>query len=214
MSEWIENTGEQPVDDGVLVDVRISGAEEDNPMLYVKKAEHWIWGQDSYKPAGTVTHWRLSEQIAAATIEKPSVNPKQAAGMSKIPMQLWPAVATAYGSLGLANGAKYGIGNYKGSDVILSIYLAATLRHLYAFIEGQECDPADGCPHISAILANMAIILEARAVGKLVDDRPIQGGYLKELEKLTEIANKLQEMHKGKQVYHYTIKDNPPDAIV
>lgn len=145
-------------------------------------------------------------------IEKAGVNPKQSQGLAKMPLHYWSPLASAYGALGLTNGLKYGLNNYKATPVIMSIYLSATLRHLYALMEGQEND-ADGCPHIAAILANMAIILESRAVGQMVDDRNMQGGYLKEIDKLTEISNKLQAIHKDKKPYHYTIKDNPEGSI-
>jgi len=138
-------------------------------------------------------------------------NPKQAIGASKLPLHLWSPLASAYGCLGLMNGKKYGYGNFKATEVIASIYISATKRHLSAWEEGQELD-ADGVPHLSAILANVAILLESRSVGKLIDDRNIQGGYLKEIDELTKIANRINEIHQDTH-HHYTIKDNPPTAI-
>lgn len=137
--------------------------------------------------------------------QAPGTNPKQGVGSQKLPLHLVSPLATAYMAVGLANGAgKYGAGNFKGTEVLLSIYLAATLRHLFAFMEGQEYDPDDGSPHLGAIMANMAIILDARAVGTLVDDRVIAGGYLEELKKLTEIYQSLLELHKDRDPFHYT----------
>lgn len=131
-------------------------------------------------------------------------NPKAINGSQKLNLSLWPGIATAYGALCLENGGlRYGYGNYKNSPVSMSTYLAATLRHAYAVIEGQEFDEIDGTPHLGAILANVAIILEARAVGTLVDDRPCEGGYLKEIKQLTAIANNLKEMHKDKNPVHF-----------
>lgn len=138
-------------------------------------------------------------------VKAPSTNPKQGVGSQKLPLHLVSPLATAYMAVGLANGAgKYGAGNFKGTEVLLSIYLAATLRHLFAFMEGQEFDEVDGTPHLGAVMANMAIILDARAVGTLVDDRIIPGGYLKEIEKLTEIYQGLLKLHEGRDPFHYT----------
>lgn len=144
---------------------------------------------------------------------KLGLNPKDAIGSTKLPLTLWSPLATAYGSLGLLNGERYGLGNFKAANVQMSIYLDAMLRHLLAFAEGQENDPKDGCPHLSAILANVAIILEARACGTLIDDRQITGGYIRELEKLTEIAKNIKEFNKEQRdkVKHYTIHDTPED---
>lgn len=52
---WIENTGKQPVDDNILVDVRIGDGSiyEDTP------ADEWGWS----RCGGTyeITHWRYSK---------------------------------------------------------------------------------------------------------------------------------------------------------
>lgn len=138
-------------------------------------------------------------------------NPKIAIGSKKIPMNLWSPLASAYGAIGLLNGKKYGFGNYKANPVVASSYIAATYRHLSAWCEGQEND-ADGVPHLSGVLANIAILLEARSLGTLIDDRTMQGGYLKEVAALEEIAQKINELHKD-TYYHYTIKDNPETSI-
>lgn len=132
-------------------------------------------------------------------------NPKQALGMSKLPMHLASPLPMAYMALGLANGAlKYGKANYKATPVLASIYIDGFLRHVEAWLEGEEFDPDDGAPHLGAALANIAIIIEARAAGTLVDDRPIGEGYLKEREALTAIWRGIQEKHKDKNPKHYT----------
>ena len=65
-----------------------------------------------------------------------------------------------------------------------------------------------GGPNLGGVLANIAIILDARAAGTLIDDRQIQGGYLKEREALKAIVKQIQEVHAGKTPRHYTIADN------
>lgn len=143
-------------------------------------------------------------------IKMTASNPKIAIGSKKIPLYLWSPLASAYGSLGILNGKKYGFGNYKANPVVASEYISATKRHFEAWCEGQECD-ADGVPHLSGVLANIAILLESRSLGTLIDDRVMQGGYLKEVAELEKVAQKINEMHKD-TYYHYTIKDNPVTA--
>ena len=150
----------------------------------------------------------VSPASTKTVVEEAGVNPKQAFGMAKIPMSLWPSLATAYGAVCLLNGKlKYGLGNYKATPVLASIYIDGMERHLAAWKNGEEFDAADGQPHLGGILANAAILIEARAVGTLVDDRQIAGGYLKELGALEEIARGLQEFHKDKSPRHYTLAD-------
>lgn len=139
-------------------------------------------------------------------------NPKRQFGVASIPLHLWSPLASAYGSLGLYNGSlKYGRNNFKATPVEASIYIAAAMRHLNAWAEGEEFDPADGVPNLGGVLANIAILLEARAAGTLVDDRQMGTGYLKEREALKAIMKNVTEIHKDKNPRHYTIKDNPKE---
>lgn len=142
-------------------------------------------------------------------MSKPDTNPKRQYGMKSIPLNLWSPLASAYGALALYNGAsKYGQGNYKATPVEASIYIAAAMRHLSAWAEGEELDPADGVPNLGGVLANIAILLDARAVGTLIDDRQVRGGYLQERESLSKVVEHLTKLHEGKEPRHYTIKDN------
>lgn len=135
-------------------------------------------------------------------------NPKKQFGDKSIPLNLWPALASAYGSLGLYNGKlKYGMSNFNASPVEASIYIAGAKRHLEAWAEGEEFDPADGVPNLGGVLANIAILLEARAAGTLIDDRKLGEGYLKEREALKSIVASLQILHADKSPRHYTILD-------
>ena len=134
-----------------------------------------------------------------------STNPKTNIGSSKMQMSMMSPLATAYEILALTNGgSKYGNNNYRATPVVASIYLDAILRHLFAFLSGEEFD-IDGVPHLGAIRANAGIIIDARSNGTLIDDRHFPTGYLQEVEKLTEISNKIKEANKEKQPKHYTI---------
>lgn len=141
------------------------------------------------------------------TSSKPS-NPKDIIGSNKLPLHLWPNTATAMGSIGFLNGAlKYGRANFRVVGVRASIYYDAAKRHLDAWFEGEECDPDDGVPHLSAALACIAIIVDAAAADKLTDDRNVSGGYRELVDVLTLHVSRLKEIHKEKSPKHYTIED-------
>ena len=138
-----------------------------------------------------------------------TTNPKDLLGSGKVPMHLWPTTATAYGAIALLNGAlKYGRSNFRVAGVRASIYYDAARRHLDAWFEGEECDPDDGVPHLAASLACLAIIVDADAAGKLNDDRVVQGGYRKVMDKMTAEVGRLRELHKGKSPRHYQKGDS------
>ena len=203
MSEWIENTGEQPVDDDVLVDVQILDADKDNPLLFGKKALNWSWA--SGKVSGTITHWRLSETIDKAS---DTTNPKALLGLTNLPMTMLSPLTIVLGNLGKLNGKlKYGGANYIGTNVVMSIYMDAILRHFYAILSGEDADPVDNVPHWGAILANIDIIVNAKAANTLIDDRLRADGQLEAMRELKPLVASLQELHKDKNPKHYYLKD-------
>lgn len=158
----------------------------------------WVSGEGAFS--------KVDCEVLVDSVE--SVNPKQALGLSSIPMNLLSPIACAYGSLGKLNGKlKYGGSNFIGTEVIMSIYMDAIRRHLDGIMAGEEFDPADGVPHFGAMLANIDIILCARAGGTLIDDRPLLKGYREEMDKLKPIVAHLQELHKDKNPKHYLLKD-------
>ena len=143
----------------------------------------------------------------SADVGMKPTNPKDVIAINKLPLHLWPETATAQGALGLLNGAlKYGIVNWRKSGVRLSVYIDAFLRHGAAYAAGEEVDPDDGVPHLSAMLACLAIIVDARAHGKLVDDRC--GGeasaFRRHVDELTAHVPRLKELHAAKSPVHYT----------
>ena len=137
-------------------------------------------------------------------------NPKDVIGSSKLPLHLWPITATAMGCIGMLNGSlKYGRSNFRAVGIRASIYYDAAKRHLDAWFEGEEIDPDDQVPHLSAALSCLAIIVDAQAAGKMVDDRMIQGGYRKLRDEMTEHVGRLKEFHKDREPpKHYTIADS------
>lgn len=150
----------------------------------------------------------MARSRGATPTSSKSTNPKDAIGSDKLPLHLWPGTATAMGSVGLLNGAlKYGRSNWRVAGVRMSIYVDAILRHTLALFEGEDVDPDDLVPHLAAILACAAIIVDADAAGKLNDDRQYPGGYRALVTRLTSHVSRLKVLHAGKTPKHYTIAD-------
>lgn len=149
----------------------------------------------------------VSEKSAAVSDELKPTNPKELVGSSKLPLSLWPPVATAYGCLGFLEGAlKYGRANFRALGVRASIYVDAARRHLDAWFEGEECAPDTGTPHLANALACIAIILDAQSQGKLTDDRNYTekpSAYRDAVNRLTPQVKKLQEQFKHCAPKHY-----------
>jgi Domain of unknown function (DUF5664) len=139
-------------------------------------------------------------------------NPKDQVAAGKLPLHLWPTTATAMGCIAMTEGAlKYGRSNWRAAGVKASIYVDACKRHLDAWFEGETVAPDSGVPHLANALACLAIIVDAQAAGKLVDDRAFNGaGYRKLVEELTPHVARLKVLHSDKDPKHYTIGDNDP----
>jgi hypothetical protein len=113
----------------------------------------------------------------------------------------------------LDGGLKYGLHNFRASSVAASTYLDALERHVAAWKEGEECDPGSGVPHLGHALACLAIIVDARAAGKFVDDRPYPGGYLRLAEEMAPLVGAIRANHAGKDPKHFYIgTDGGPPA--
>lgn len=136
-----------------------------------------------------------------------ATNPKDLVGTNKLPLHLWPTVATAMGSIALLNGAlKYGRSNWREVGVRASIYVDACQRHLAAWFEGEEEDE-EGVPHLGAALACLAIIVDCQSAGLLRDDRQYPGGHRETMARLTKHVARLRELHADRDPKHYTIQD-------
>lgn len=200
MAYWIwEDRGE---------DYDIVAYRQIAPKLKIISLEKML--EDVVQSAGgTITEEKIVFPKDTNVDLQKETNPKRQYGMSSIPLNLWSPLASSYGAVGLYNGSlKYGQGNYKATPVEASIYIAAAMRHLNAWAEGEEYDQADGVPNLGGVLANIAILIDSRAAGTLIDDRQLPGGYLQEREKLKEIVKSLQVLHAGKTPKHFTIQDN------
>lgn len=149
------------------------------------------------------------------TVETKDTNPKDAIGMTKLPMHLIPGTAKAYLAIAFLEGAlKYGKYNWRVSGVRASIYLDAMERHMEKFKNGEWSDPVTHVPHLASIMACSAIILDADAVGKLNDDRPPKGDEPAVIDALQNEVLYLQELYAGENPAQHTIEEPrcPPES--
>jgi hypothetical protein len=136
-------------------------------------------------------------------------NPKDIIGSAKLPVHLWPTTATAYGCLGLLDGAlKYGRSNYRAVGVRASIYYDALRRHLDEWYEGHDVDKDSGLHPFMHILADAAIVVEAIVAGNLTDDRAYATRHREMMADLTPHVARLKALHADKAPKHYTIADS------
>jgi dATP/dGTP diphosphohydrolase, N-terminal len=146
---------------------------------------------------------------------KPS-NPKDLIGSDKLPVHLWPASATAFGCIALANGAfKYGRLNWRECGVRASIYVDQCKRHLDDWQEGYESDPQDGVHNLCGAIAALAILIDSLCTGNLVDDRNYNGsGYRAARAMMEPHVKRLRAFQKqaGHDPKHWTIADGGPET--
>jgi len=111
-------------------------------------------------------------------------NPKKAYGDRKVPLGLVPASALVYAALAMQDGAeKYGAYNWREKPVRSTTFYHAALRHLLAWFDGEEDAEDSGVPHLAHALACIAIIVDAKETGHLLDDRPPKGGAARVLKR-------------------------------
>lgn len=99
-------------------------------------------------------------------------DPKGEIGKTKCPLHLLPPYALEQTAWVHSLGAsKYGAFNWRNTKVCTTTYVAAMLRHLNAFRDGQTFDPESGISHLAHVCAGANILLDAGRAGTLVDDR-------------------------------------------
>jgi Domain of unknown function (DUF5664) len=117
----------------------------------------------------------------------PDENPKTAYGITKPSMAVVPPSALLPLMAAMDNGAKkYGAFNWRKDAVSSTIYYAAAMRHLMAWLDGEEAASDSGVHHLGHVMACCAIILDAQAVGKLNDNRPSRGEFSRLCAEMTK----------------------------
>lgn len=100
-------------------------------------------------------------------------DPKGAAGKLKPQLQLIPTALVVATAAALADGAqRYGKFNWRENQVEAMTYIGAIFRHAFAYRDGEELTTDSFVPHLGAIAACCAILLDAAECGTLIDNRP------------------------------------------
>lgn len=158
----------------------------------------------------------LGEEPSELDIEQPAAdpgrtNPKDAIGDKKLALHLLSPIAEAHWVIGQYAGMlKYGAWNWRAAGVRASIYISAMRRHLAGYTSGEEFDPVDGSHHLGNIMACAAILLEAREIGKLTDDRPPCFSHRSTYAWAEGMQAQLKVQYADKHPKHYSICDMPP----
>ena len=136
-------------------------------------------------------------------------NPKDAAAVERVPLAYLPDVAKAEQALAHYAGAlKYGAWNWRAAGVLASVYVSAIERHLARWKAGEERDPEEGIHHLGAVMAGCAILLDATACGKLVDDRaPATVDLASTFSETQGRMAKLHQLYGDRAPRHFAIGD-------
>lgn len=114
-------------------------------------------------------------------------NPKDLLGLKKVALRLVPPALTIFVAKVMALGAKkYGPYNWRNKKIRHTVYLEAAMRHILSALDGEETDPESGMPHEAHAAACMGIILDAKSLDILINDRPLPGAAAKLIAQFTE----------------------------
>lgn len=109
-------------------------------------------------------------------------NPKTALGAKKPDISVVPPASLLHIATAMMNGAeKYGPFNWRDQPVSSRVYVAAAMRHLASYLDGEDFSAdtvAAGRPvhHLAHVMACCAIILDAGHCETLIDNRPARPG--------------------------------------
>jgi hypothetical protein len=144
-------------------------------------------------------------------------NPKTIAGAARLPLHLVPPSAVSALAEAMADGArKYGPYNWRESPISVSPYIAAAMRHLHAFWDGEDNARDSGVSHLAHAMATLAVLTDAFSVGVAIDDRPPKG---KAADIQAAYANKNKEVVKDAAKQEFSTAGDGPvnryfDALV
>lgn len=125
-------------------------------------------------------------RVKPVTLDQ-TTNPKDLVGQLKPAPGAVPPVAILHEAMAMADGAaKYGPYNWRQHPVRATIYIDACMRHLFAWLDGEEEARDSGHHHLGHARACLGILLDARETGNLVDDRPEPGPSADFLERNTK----------------------------
>jgi hypothetical protein len=111
--------------------------------------------------------------------EHKGTNPKDSVGCTKPPLHCIPTPVLFEIGMGMYEGGwKYREANWRVIGVRASIYYDAALRHLTAWWDGEDIDPASKIHHISKVMSCLAVLRDCQLQAEngsgvdYKDDRP------------------------------------------
>jgi hypothetical protein len=135
-------------------------------------------------------------------------NPKDVLSDTRIPLWLLSTVAKIDWALAqFAGMLKYGAWNWRVAGIRASVYISALERHVEGIKNGEEFDPVDGTRHTGNIMACAAIMRDAQAAGKFIDDRPPIVNHRPAIAEGEALMAALREKYKDRTPRHFTIAD-------
>lgn len=122
-------------------------------------------------------------------------NPKDIVGSTKPPIELIPPAGIIHTALAMGNGgAKYGPYNFRDKKIQSMIYIGAAMRHLLAFLDGEDYAKDSGVHHLGHAAACCMILLDALECNNIIDNRPSKGVAADLIEKFTVKTNPQLQM--------------------
>ena len=116
-----------------------------------------------------------------------NLDPKAAYGKRKPSMFAVPPVALVLLGEAMKTGMdKYGLFNWRGTEVKSSVYYDAIMRHLMEWRDGEMLDAESGLHPLAHVMACCAILIDAQEQDTLFDDRSVSGKARSVIESLTK----------------------------
>lgn len=98
-------------------------------------------------------------------------------GQGKIPMGILPFNALTLVAEVMSEGrGEHGLNDWRENPKPWSEHFNAALRHLFAWLCGQNNDPESGLSHLAHLATRILFLLEYTVVGLGLDDRFKYGG--------------------------------------
>jgi hypothetical protein len=137
--------------------------------------------QDAAKPhRGPIAEQaNYVEHPRTKSAEHKDTNPKDSVGCTKPPLHCIPTPVLFEIGMGMYEGGwKYREANWRVIGVRASIYYDAAMRHLTAWWDGEDIDPASKIHHISKVMSCLAVLRDCQMQAEhgsgvdYKDDRP------------------------------------------
>lgn len=106
------------------------------------------------------------------------INPKDLVGAKKLPiLSVVPASSILGEAEAMRDGAaKYGPMNWRTQKIQAMTYVDANLRHVFAWVDGEELASDSGVHHLKHAKATLGILIDAIEHDSWVDNRPKGNG--------------------------------------